>query len=154
MNATQLAAWVGASSGLGSLFWNIYTKVTAGPRLRVTAYADNVMKPKVEVDDPHYLRVTVQNVGTQTTTVTNVTFHRYESRWKRLRHRSMNPALLMNFYNGLQLPQKVEVGMEWSASMTQNEEFDEWVRYGLWCAVHHSFARRPVEVRICSPLLK
>jgi hypothetical protein len=39
MNVTQLAAWIGAFSGLGSLVWNIYTKVTAGPKIRVTAFA-------------------------------------------------------------------------------------------------------------------
>src|ERR1039458_2866532 len=152
MNATQLAAWVGASSGLGSLFWNIYTKVTAGPRLRVTAYAGMVMRP-APVNDPHYARITVQNVGTQPTTITNVTFFRYESRWKRFRHRPMNPAAVMNEFIGLRIPHKLEVGAEWAASMEQNEQFDEWVRSGLWCAVHHSFAKRPVEVRTYSPLI-
>ena len=34
MNVTELAAWVGAFSGLGSLVWNVYVKMTSGPRLQ------------------------------------------------------------------------------------------------------------------------
>jgi hypothetical protein len=69
--------------------------------------------------NPHYVRITEQNIGTQTTTITNVSFYRYDSKWKRFRHRMISPAALMNLYTGPQLPHKAEVGGEWMASMEQ-----------------------------------
>ena len=147
MNATQWAAWVGALSGVGSLLWNVYTKLTSGARLRVSAFAGMVMVPPPS-NNPTFLKVTVQNVGTATTTITNVTLHTYESRWKRLRNRATINAVL-NHYRGPQFPQKLEVGAEWSGLMEQDGRFDDWLRSGqLWCAVHHSFLNKPTKVKI------
>jgi hypothetical protein len=84
MNATQLAAWVGACTGLGSLLWNIYTKLASGPKLEVTAFAGLVMMPP-PLNNPGFLKPTVHNVGTAPTTITNVCFHTYRSRWARFR---------------------------------------------------------------------
>ena len=55
-----ITAWVGAVSGLGGLFWNVYTKITAGPKLAVTAYAGMVMMPPLP-HNPRLLRITVHN---------------------------------------------------------------------------------------------
>src|SRR5882762_1508321 len=73
MKPTELAAWIGATTGLASLLWNIYTKLIAGPKLTVTAFANLVQRP-APPGDPRFLRITVQNVGTATTTITNLDF--------------------------------------------------------------------------------
>jgi len=147
MTATELAAWVGASSGLLSVGWNIYLKLTSGPKLAVTAFAGMVMMPPPP-HNPRLLKLTVNNVGTTPTTINNLTFHIYESRWKRLRRRPSVSAVL-NHYRGPEMPHKVEVGDEWVAVMEHDEKFNEWLRSGdLWCEVHHSFSKRPTRTRI------
>jgi len=41
MKTTELVAWIGATTGIASLIWNIYTKITANrPKLIVRAYAN------------------------------------------------------------------------------------------------------------------
>lgn len=148
MDPTHWAAWIGASSGLGSFFWNVYTKVTSGPRLQVTAFAGMVMMPPPP-NEPRFLKITVQNVGTLPTTLTNISFHAYNSRWAKFRNRASVNAVL-NTYQGPQFPYKLEVGGEWQALMQQDEKFDGWLHSGksLWCAVSHSFSEKPKQVTI------
>jgi len=151
MNATVLAAWVGACSGLGSLFWNVYTKLTSGPKLRVTAFAEMVMIPPAP-KNPTFLRITVQNVGTSPTTLTNITFHQYPSWWARFRNRATFNAVLNN-YGGPQFPHKLEVGAEWSGLMEQDGRFQELLKGNpLWCAAVHSFSKKPTQVEILNPV--
>ena len=74
MKTTELVAWIGASTGIASLIWNIYSKVTANrPKLIVRAYANMVQMPPPP-KNPRFLRITVQNNGTTPTTITNVEF--------------------------------------------------------------------------------
>jgi hypothetical protein len=126
MSATEWAAWVGACSGVGGVLWNIYTKLTPGPKLLVTALGGIVMRPALP-NDPRFLRITAQNIGTALTTITNVTFHVYDSWWARFRNRASYNAML-NQYQGPQLPHRIEVGAEWSALMTQDERFEDLLR--------------------------
>src|SRR5258708_7694029 len=107
MTVTELAAWVGATSGLGSLLWNVYTKLTSGPRLRVTAYA-NMIKVLRSPGNPRFLRITVQNVGTATTTLTSAGFFLLAPRWSRfmwwakLKKRTSETRALLGRYQGPQ----------------------------------------------------
>jgi hypothetical protein len=75
-------------------------------------------------NNPTFLKITVQNVGTSPTTLTNLTFHRYDSWWAKFRKRAKFSAVL-NTYRGPQLPHKLEVGAEWCALMEQDERFRE-----------------------------
>jgi hypothetical protein len=148
MSATPWVAWVGACTGVASLAWNIYTKLTSGPKLRVTAVAGMVMMPPPP-NNPRFLKVTVQNNGSAPTTITNLCFHRYDSWWSKIKRRSLNPSGVLNHFRGPQFPHKLEVGTEWSALMEQDASFDEWLRSDiLWCAVIHSFSKRPTQVKI------
>src|ERR1700732_3100358 len=121
MNATPWVAWIGACSGLGSLLWNIYTKLTSGARLRVTASAGMILVPPPP-RNPRILEITLQNIGTVTTTITNLTFHSYGSRWKRFKNRADVNAVI-NTYSGPQFPHKLEVGGQWVATMEQDDKF-------------------------------
>jgi len=152
MDATQWAAWIGASSGLGSLSWNVYTKLTSGARLRVSAFAGMVLMPPPP-SNPTLLRITVQNVGTAPTTLTNLSFHAYDSWWKRHRNRATINAVL-NHYQGPQFPHKLEIGGEWVGLMEQDQKIDGRLQsHTLWCAVHHSFSKKVTQVKIVRPSL-
>jgi hypothetical protein len=144
--ATELAAWIGAATGVVSLGWNIYTRLSAGPKLRITAHAGLVRMPPPR-HDPRIFRVIVQNIGTDPTTLTNISLYRYANRLQQFRHRPLTPAMLLTDY-ALKLPYKLEVGEEWSGSIEQDEKFAEWLNQGLWCAVHHSFGRKPAQSKV------
>jgi hypothetical protein len=84
MKTTELIAWIGATTGIASLGWNIYTKVTANrPKLVVKAFANMIQMPSPP-GKPRFLRMTVQNIGTAPTTLTNFEFFRTIPRWQRL----------------------------------------------------------------------
>jgi hypothetical protein len=155
MKTTELVAWVGATTGIASLGWNVYTKITANrPKLVVTAYANMVQMPPPP-RNPRFLKITVQDTGTAPTTITNVEFFETIPRWKRLLSK-LRPKLrageihaILVDYRGPQIPHKLEVGSEWNAWMEQNKSFDDWLETDkLHCAVHHSFSKKPVSTKI------
>jgi hypothetical protein len=161
MKTTELAAWVGATTGMASLLWNIYTKIAAGPRLTVTAYANMIQMPPPP-GNPRFLRITVQNTGTAPTTLTNLELFTFVPRWERLlsqvklRKRSAEKHAVIVEYRGPQFPHKLEVGSEWQALMQQDEDFQGWLKTDdLCCAVWHSFSKAPVPTRIVrGPLIR
>jgi len=155
MKTTDLVAWIGASTGVASLIWNIYIKVTANrPKLLVKAYANLIQMPRPP-KNPRFLRITVQNNGTAPTTITNVEFFEMISRWKRLlytlhlKKRSEEIRAIVNDYQGPQMPHKLEVGSEWVALMEQDTRFEDWLKTDkLHCAIHHSFSSKTVPTKI------
>jgi len=155
MKTTDLVAWIGASTGLASLIWNIYSRVTASrPKLVVRAYANMVQMPPPP-KNPKFLRITVQNNGTAPTTITNVEFFKMLPASKRLLYR-LHPKkreeeihAILNDYRGPQIPHKLEVGSEWVALMEQDAKFDDWLNTDrLHCAIHHSFSKKTVPTKI------
>lgn len=163
MTVSEWAAWVGASTGLGSLGWQVYTKVTAGPRLRVSASANFIQRPtglnriyycKVDMvmplpGGPRFLRITVENIGTAPTTIQSLGFATYSSHWARWRFQPSDPCGFLQKYDGPQLPYKLDVGAEFVGHIQQDEAFNEWLSSGnLWCAVKHSVSGRPVLAKI------
>jgi hypothetical protein len=154
MKGTGLVAWVGATTGIASLLWNIYTKLTAGPRLTVTAFANMIQMPAPQ-GNPRFLKINVQNVGTATTTLTNLELFTFVPRWERLlsrirlRERPAERHAVVVDYRGPQFPHKLEVGSEWQALMQQDGHFEDWLKTDkLRCAVWHSFAKRLVPTKI------
>jgi hypothetical protein len=155
MKTTELVAWIGATTGIVSLGWNIYTKITANrPKPVVKAYANMVQMPPPPKNS-RFLRITVQNIGTAPATITNVEFYKLIPRWKRLlcrlhlKKRGEEIHAIMNDYRGAQIPHKLEVGSEWVALMEQDGGFEDWLNTDrLHCAIHHSFSRRPVPTKI------
>ncbi len=131
MKTTELVAWIGATTGLASLIWNIYIKVTANrPKLVVKAYANMVQMPPPP-GNPKFLRMTVQNIGTATTTLTNFEFFKTLPRWQRiltkihLKKRTAETRAVLNDYRGPQFPHKLEVGSEWVGLMEQDASFED-----------------------------
>lgn len=155
MKTTELVAWIGATTGIASLGWNIYTKVTANrPKLVVKAYANMIQMPPPP-RNPRFLRITVQNIGTAPTTLTNVEFFETIPRWKRLlykfhlKKRGEEIHAIMTDHRGPQIPHKLEVGSEWVGLMQQDRKFEDWLKTEkLHCAIHHSFSKKSVPTKI------
>lgn len=164
MKLTEIAAWVGAIAGPSALLWDFYKWKTAGPKLAITAWA-NMVTPGP--NSPRFLKITVQNIGTATTTLTNAGFYIHGSRWAKFRCRPLvmkfmsrtrlwklarKPKLRMavlNTYQGPQLPQKLEVGGEWQILMEQPDDFDSWLaEKWLYLSIQHSFSKEPKQARI------
>jgi hypothetical protein len=133
MNATQWAAWVGTCTTIvAGLGWNIYTRLTSGPKLRVTVFAGLDMPGA-----PKLLKITVHNTGTGPTTITNIAFETYLSRWVRFRRKPSDPRVSLDKYQGPPMPYKLDVGDQFMVVMQQNQTFNEWLSSGnLWCVVH------------------
>jgi hypothetical protein len=147
MGATPWVAWIGACTGIASLAWNIYVKLTSGARLVVTAFSNMIMMPPPP-GDPKFVSVTVQNTGTAATTLTNLTLQVYDSSWKRKRRKAASNYVIVK-YEGPPLPCKLEVGGQWSARVPQDERFEELLNSDkVWCGVWHSFSKKPVEFKI------
>jgi hypothetical protein len=152
MTATEVAAWIGACSGGGSLLWNVYTKLTAGPKLEISAYAGMVQVPPPP-GNPKFLSITLHNRGTAPTTVNSVTFHSYPSRWSRFRRKVPSFNAVLDNYQGPPYPKPLEIGGEWVATVRQEGKLHELLgsKDGLWVAIHHSFAKKPTQVKVIDP---
>src|SRR6185437_13083196 len=105
--------------------------------------------------NPRCLRITVQNGGTAPTTITNVEFFVMLPKWKRilyrfrLKKRGEEIHAILNDYRGSRIPDRLEVGSEWVASMEQDTRFDSWLETDrLYCAIHHSFSTKTAQAKI------
>ena len=166
MNVTEIAAWVGAITGPSAILWDFFKWKTSGPKLAITAWANMVNYP-APPNNPRFLKITVQNVGTTATTLTNAGFYIYGSRWAKFRCRPFvmkfmsrtrlwklagQPKLraaVLNEYQGPQFPHKLEVGGEWQALMEQPGDFDSWLaEKRLYLNIWHSFSKDPKQARI------
>jgi hypothetical protein len=79
MNATDLAAWVGAVTGVCTIAWDIYKWVTSGPKLAVQVRKGMVLVPDPQSEENRYVQISVQNNGTAATTITTCSFSLYDS---------------------------------------------------------------------------
>jgi hypothetical protein len=166
MKVTEIAAWVGAITGPSALLWDFFKWKTSGPKLVVSAWA-NMIKMPSPPNNPRFLKIVVQNVGTSATTITNGNFFRYRSGWRRFRWRrpvlkfmhvtrlvklfpnSKIQAFVLATFEGPQVPYKLEVGGEWNVLMQQDEPFEAFLEdEELYFAVSHSFSRTSKEVKI------
>jgi hypothetical protein len=130
--------------------WNVYTKVTSGPKLKLRAFGGAAMEGHVK-GEPLFVKVVLQNRGTAPTTVTDFRFYGYRSLWGRLRQK--DPQLEYTpEYQGRAYPQPLEVGSEWIAFVKQDEFLHKLVGTGdLWVEVAHSFSKRRAQSRIRPP---
>src|SRR5437868_1970339 len=79
-----------AVTGPTAILWDFFKWKTSGPKLAISAWANMIKMPSLP-HNPRFLRITVQNVGTTTTTLTNAGFYVYGSHWTRFRYR---PAVM------------------------------------------------------------
>lgn len=152
LQATTIVAWIGACTGVASFSWNVYVKSSAGPKLRVKAWARMVKRP-APPGDPQFLRVSIQNIGTAPTTLTNYCLFQYAAeKRRRWRRRPPTYSAVLHIYEGAHTPYKLGVGEEVAVLMEHDLGFDRLLKKGtVYFAVDHSFSTRPVEVPIIAP---
>jgi hypothetical protein len=152
----EWVAWLGACTGVASLGWNIYTKITSGPKVVVEAWAGLVTMPTTP-GDPRYLKVVIKNNGTARTTITNLCLLSYEPTWKfwkSRRKRELSFSAVLNDYEGPRAPFELDIGREATILMPQDEEFVMRLDTGkLLFGVFYSYSRFPILVKILVPRL-
>ena len=153
MKPTEVAAWVGATTGIGGLLWDFYKWKTAGPKLVITTNTGMQIVPRsgIKNDDSKYLMVWVRNNGTSPTTITTVCFATYESWWARRRLKRSKSGVVLQPLSGQAIPCKLEIGAEYSGAIKQNDGIEEMLCTGkMWCEIYHSWSKRPVQARVVS----
>lgn len=152
MTLTQIGAFVGSLTGVASLTWNIYVKHSAGPKLRVQAFANMVMRPAPQ-GDPHFLKVSIQNIGTAQTTLTNYGLNQYDGKKRRFKRQLPEFSAVLNYYQGAKTPYRLGVGEQATVLMEHNLDFEERLESGkpVYFAVWHAFSKKPIEVPIIIP---
>jgi hypothetical protein len=145
---TRLVAWIGASTGIFSLAWNIYLKLSSGPKISLVVKAGMKVHPP-PAGNPSFLTITVYNTGTETTTLRTLAFHVYPSNRAKRKGNSTNSWVLNSGQlRGSQLPYKLEVGSEWVNAVSESEEFTEPIANDtLWCELYNSFGK-PVLAKV------
>lgn len=152
---TLILAIIGTCTGLASLLWNIYTKLSAGPKLRIQAWAGMVQRP-APPGDPKFFKVIIQNIGTQPTTLTNYGFRQYATKRDRKRGKPKFLAVIDPMMcEGARYPYKLAVGDEASLNMKHDASLDELLSKGaVYFWLQHSFSEHLVEVPVINPVFK
>jgi hypothetical protein len=138
---------------MGSLIWNVYTKVTSGPKLDATAKSgmEALQGPRAK-DPSKYVMVSVRNNGTARTTLTSVWFSTYDSWWARKRAKRSQSGVVPQPMSSQQVPYQLDVGGEYVGRIKQTDIIEEMLKTGkLWCEICHSWSNKPVQVKVIKP---
>lgn len=151
-------AWIGALTGCASLGWNVYTWLTKGPRVIVTAH-HGMVYIGAGFDQSPRINVTVVNRGDAPTTINNLIIWHFPSRLRAWRCRPDTPALVVNDF-GVSAPPPFVLtpGDEWKP-LTLQAPLDTMVvdhgwRGYLYFVVFHTMSTKPVLARLRLPTLQ
>lgn len=147
LDLTPWLAVLGSVTGVASLVWNIYVKVSAGPKIVVKVWPGMKMMP-TPPGDATYLRVNVRNLGTAPTKLTTLSLQLYASEKAAKKQKPDKSFVIVEPVIG-KLPYKLDVGDEWDGYINQTDQFNEMMASGnLYCAIHHSFSETFVQARV------
>jgi hypothetical protein len=149
MSPTDIAAWVGALSGVAALAWDFYKWKFSGPKLEVsTNYGMKVAGPHAKHDNSDYISIWVRNTGTAKTTISTLWVVTYDSWWAQKRGKRLKAAVIPYPAPGV-IPSELDVGSEWVGAIRQSKEINEMLRSGkMWCEVFHSWSKNPTRAHI------
>ncbi len=125
MNPTEIAAWIGATTGSLALLLNFVKWVRSGTRLAISSNSNMVPLDHPTPDfpaEPH-LVVWVRNVGDAPTTVTTFGLEYYRNRWLQLIRRGGKQGILLTA--GESLPKVLRPGEQWSTVVKRGSPVDE-----------------------------
>lgn len=145
MEATEIAAWWGASVATLVLLWDVYKWKRKGPRLLMR------LSPNMQVwGDPHregktWVSVTVSNIGDAPTTIKGIGMEFYSNWYRRIRLRPNRAAVFPNPNDTFPLPKVLNPGEEWLGLIPQervdkNRDLEELARTGyliIWLSQSH-----------------
>jgi hypothetical protein len=118
VNWIFLLAVIGSITGIAGLGWNIYLKLSAGPKVLVKVWSGMIMMP-TPPGNPSYIRITVRNTGTTATKLTTLGFHVYQS-GRSAKKRKPDKSFVVLEVLGTKLPYKLEVGDEWDGYVQED----------------------------------
>lgn len=126
MSETNWPAWLGAATGSIALIWNIFTYLTAGPRVAIATQLDarqvNLGPPDANGDrtmttfPERHLRITAVNVGPIETYVAALSLDWYPSSVHRLLRKGRKRFFVPS-PPGSGLPCSLRPGCEWYAML-------------------------------------
>ncbi len=151
MNASEIAAWVGAATGSLALLWDIIKWSRTGPRIAVSVAPNMTAYGAAELllgKEPCVL-VEANNVGDGKTTVTHLVGFYYDSWLKRFLRRKPTTTMVVPDPTPGKVPHVLDKGERWVGMMEQNAELIKMSQEGyLFCGVYHSTSKRPVLARL------
>ncbi|MDA7568634.1 hypothetical protein N8742_02890 [Emcibacteraceae bacterium] len=156
LSPSDKAAWYGAALASVIFCWEIYKHLTNRAKVRVTNVPNTRLITKgvagIEKSEP-YISFRVANIGTITTTITNLGAVYYKNWFMKLLNRPHNneafavPHALNT--GGRDMPYVLEVGTEWSGGMEQTAEIVEMSKNGwLMGQVFCSHRVKPIITQI------
>lgn len=113
MNASDLAAWWGATLATLVFGWDVYKWKTSGSRLALSVATD--MQLAGAPAERLHLFVEVVNRRERLTALTHLAIYQFASKWQRIRHKSKAAALAANPDGGPGVPFELAPGktMDW-----------------------------------------
>ena len=151
MFARTVAIYGAIISTLG-LAWQLYQRWIRGPKLVVSCSPNMVLAGNGSIGTQRHLGVTVNNSGTEITTITNVILAGYSKDvLKSLRNkgRALRQAVVMTGGHGNTVPFEIKVGGRFMAMAIQNDELEKWsVDERLFVGITHSFSERVCWCRV------
>jgi len=151
MNATDIAAWVGAITGSCIFLWDIFKWLHGGARVIVSA-SPNMIAYGAAVaiaGDTDSVVVEATNIGDAKTTITHLVGFYYDSWLKRLfRLKPTKSFFVFNPGPGT-LPHVLDRGERWLGLMEQNKDLQRMSTEGyVYVGVFHSTTKRPIVARL------
>ena len=160
MDATTVAAWVGAITGsvgtitgISALLWDYYKWKHSGPKLKI-----EVIPGMAAINVPHIaptdrvIWVKVINTGSGRTTITNLAFFYFENEPDKDITKSVPTQQSVVMSPGMgnqQLPYFLESGGQWDGFAKQDVETERQARTGYYYAVvYHTMSDNPLFGRV------
>jgi hypothetical protein len=155
---TRYLALYGATIATLGFGWQLYQRWLRGPKLSVDCSPNMVMAGNGSIATQRHLSITIQNSGTETTTITNVTFAGFKcgTLFPRLFRRESNrqAVILTHPTLGNVVPFEIKVGGRFHTLALQNEDMVKWSNdEDLYVRIFQSFSKRASWCRI-KPIAK
>ena len=147
---TEIVAWWGAILSTIVFAWDIVKWRLSGPRLRFTVSGNMKTINIPEYEGKTLISAEVINYGDQPTTVTNMGFVYYGSRWNLFRNRPTTAFFIANPSLSQRIPFELKQGNPpWIGFAEQTDDVGKMAREGyLICHVYHTHSRRPLRRRV------
>jgi hypothetical protein len=147
----SIGAWVALYAAIvstGALFLEVRRWFESGPRLNITYMLDAITFPR-DRENKSYIAITAANRGDAATTITNLGFQAYPSRWARFRGKASDSFIANNPSQAQPIPHFIEPGGRWIGMCIQNDEIIQLLDTGLlWAEVYATHTDKPTSVRI------
>jgi hypothetical protein len=149
MTLTEFIAAYSAIVSTAVASWQVYARMSEGPRLKVTCNPNMRMGGGSIQDDNDYIVVNATNTGNRSTTIQGVGMHAFANRWKRFRRKPEMSWVVNTSPPGNVVPHVLEPGHNFMTLALQNEEVRKTSREKLmYMTVWHSMGKREILVRL------